>query len=44
MCPSERRDVGEKVCWSALAFLFSFDCGLTEVEGVPMENDGCKQV
>ena len=44
VCPSEGRDVGEKVCRGALAFLFSFGCGLTEVEGVPMDNDGCKQV
>ena len=44
VCPSEGRDVGEKICRGALAFLFSFGCGLTEVEGVPMDNDGCKQV
>ena len=44
MCPSEGRDVGEKVFWGALAFLFSFGGGLTEVEGVPMDHDGCKQV
>ena len=44
VCPSEGRDVGENICRGALAFLFSFGCGLTEVEGVPMDNDGCKQV
>ena len=44
MCPSEGRDVGEKVCRGALALLFSFGGGLTEVEGVPMDHDGCKQV
>ncbi len=44
MCPSEGRDVGEKVCRGALALLFSFGGGLTEVEGVPKDYDGCKQV
>ena len=44
VCPFEGRDVGKKICRGALAFLFSFGCGLTEVEGVPMDNDGCKQV
>ena len=44
MCPSEGRDVGEKVCRGALALLFSFGGGLTEVEGVPMDHDGYKQV
>jgi len=44
VCPSEGRDVGENICRGALAFLFSFGYGLTEVEGVPMDNDGCKQV
>ena len=43
VCPSEGRDVGKKICRGALAFLFSFGCGLTEVEGVPMDNDGCKR-
>ena len=44
MRSSEGRDVGEQVWLTVEAFAFSTGDGLTEVLGVPVDDDGGKQI
>jgi hypothetical protein len=44
MCPSEWRDVSQKMCGAVQTLTFSARYGLAEVLGVPINYDGGEQV
>ncbi len=44
MCPSERRDVGEEIGRAVEPGLSAGGDGMAEMQGVPVDHDGCEKV